>query len=168
MTPERPGLYAPGLDVVVGGVAAEIKAFDPDLVVVFNKRIERFEVYDRAAPAGPKWQLVMRIQTPAGGFRHLAMSDLEMLRRSRVGDERQMRQRIRQIEDQEERAERAWEKDASETALEMAEDLKWFGRAVVPSVASRERTDPAKRQRIVVRDDDRAQMREAIRQAAFV
>lgn len=143
------GLFAPGLDVIVGGTADAVKAIDPDLVVVFNKRIGRFEVYDRAAPGGPKWQLVMRVQEPDGSFRPLDGRVLSTLQEARGRDVQTL---IGRIEQQEEEADRRAEKrtralgeDLYEITWAMGRRLDGYGGS---SVTWQKRTDPDARARI--------------------
>lgn len=145
----RPGLFAPGLVVLDGGIADQVRGIDPDLVTVLNQRVGRFEVYDRAAPGGPKWQLVMRVQEPDGSFRPLDGRVLPTLREARGRD---MQELIRGIEKQEEDADRRAQmrtrdlgEDLYEIAWAMGRRLHGYGGA---SVAWQKRTDPSARERI--------------------
>lgn len=148
------GLYAPGLDIITGHSAARaIKAIDPDLVVVFDRKIQRFVVYDSASPGGPKWQMVMRVQEPDGSFRPLDGRTVQTIREMRHRYEttdpgKRLDAIVREAAEAYDAQDRDWAKRNEDFAHSAALDLKWFSRAVVPSVAWRERTDPAKREAI--------------------
>lgn len=150
---EQPGLFAPGLVVMTGGVAADVKKLDENLVVVFNGRVKRFEVYDRAAPGGPRWQMVMRVQEPDGSFRALDGRVLETLRRAR---EESATDVLDRIERQEEIVERHWDGKIHDLAEGMASDMKYVDQRITTTVAWRDRTPP----------EVRARLREEIRRAA--
>lgn len=147
------GLFAPGLAVITGGVADQVRRIDPDLVTVFNKRIGRYEVYDRAAPGGPKWQLVLRVQEPDGSFRPLDARILQPLYEARGRSVDELLDRI-------EAQEAAHEREIDKRIRALGEDLyeiAWaMGKRVVPTVAWRDRTPP----------EVRARLREQIRQVS--
>lgn len=143
------GLYTPGLDIITTGVAVSVRAFDPGLVVVWNKRCitradgayqGRFEIYDRNAPGGPKWQFVMRVQNEDGSFRPLDGRVMDALYKARG-------QRVSDVLDEMDRSaatrDRAIEHLVSDSARGMAEDLKYVGRRITDSVESRNRTREA-------------------------
>ena len=148
-TTHRVGLFAPGLQVITGGIADQVRDLDPDLVTVLNQRIGRFEVYDRAAPGGPKWSLVMRVQEPDGSFRPLDGRVLSTLREARGRDVQTL---IKRIEQQEEDADRRAEKRTRDLG-EQLYDIAWaMGRRLHgyggSSVVWQKRTDPTARERI--------------------
>lgn len=125
-------------------IAAAVKALDPELSVVFNTAKQRFQIIDRLSPREP---VVMTVMEPTGAFRPLDGRVLETLRRHQP----QYRdENIRRTEEAERAREAAWEKRVDDIGLGFGEDLKWAGKAVVPSVAWR----------------DRSAMREEIRKAA--
>lgn len=140
----RPGLYAPGLVILTGGVADAVKRVDPDLVTVWNKATGRFEIYDRAAPGGPKWQLVMRVKEPDDSYRPLDMRVIPTL----IAARRPVAERIRDIEAQEEAHEQWVTREARRIGEDLAPDLKWMGQRVVPTVAWRDRTPPEVKARL--------------------
>lgn len=142
------GLYAPGLDVLHGGVADAVRRVDTELVTVFNRGNQRYEIYDRAAPGGPKWQLVMRVQEPDGSFRPLDGRVIPALYRAR----RPVSQTIRDIERQEAAHEEWVSRQARRIGEDLSDDVKWLGRRVMgyggTTVAWQKRTDPEARERI--------------------
>ena len=154
------GLFAPGLDIITGGVAADVKAIDPELVVVLNRRAvrnslgqyePRYEIYDRAAPGGPKWSLVLRCQEPDGSFRPLDGRVLPTLREARGRDVQAF---IKGIEQQEDEVEKRAERRARDLG-EQLYDATWaMGRRVMGyggnTVTWQQRTDPTARERIRV------------------
>ena len=148
-TATRPGLFAPGLVVLSGGIADQVREIDPDLVTVMNQRIGRYEIYDRAAPGGPKWQLVLRCQEPDGSFRSLDGRILPVLREARGRDVQAF---IKGIEQQEDEVEKRAERRARDLG-EQLYDATWaMGRRVMGyggnTVTWQQRTDPTARERI--------------------
>lgn len=145
----RIGLYAPGLNVITGGVADRVKAIDPDLVTVFNSRTERFEIYDRAAPGGPAWQMVLKVQEPDGSFRPL---DSRVLRPLYEARGRSVSELLEQIERNEELLEQEQTKKARDLGEDLYEAFWAMGKRVMGyggnSVAWQKRTDAAARERI--------------------
>lgn len=153
MLHERVGLFAPGLNVITGGVAERVRQIDPDLVTVWNARSGRYEVYDRAAPGGPKWSLVLRVQEPDGSYRPLDARVLAPLYESRG---RSVMDLIAEMERREEQHERQTDKRIRALGEDLYE-IGWaMGKRVVPKVDWRERTPP----------EIRARLREQIRSAA--
>lgn len=147
------GLYAPGIEVVSGGwFAREVKAIDPDLVLVFNRKSGCLEVYDAAAPGGPKWQFVKRLMNEAGHFRAPERRDLDDLRRAR----RPVAETIAELEASEAAREADMTRRARELGEGLADEIRYLGKRVVPTVTWRDRTPP----------DVRARLREQIRTAA--
>lgn len=134
------GLYAPGLDIIHGGFAQQIRMFDRGLTVVFNKRIGRFEIYDTNAPGGPKWQMVMRVQNEDGSFRPLDSRALEALRQSRG---RTVSDLLDEFDRNAERREAEEARIRGNLAAAMADDMKYAGRHITQTVESRNRTREA-------------------------
>jgi hypothetical protein len=156
----RIGLFAPDLDIVVGPVVDAVKRIDPDLVVVRNRRSmrpnpargddgTRYEVYDRRAPGGPKWQLVMRVQEPDGSFRPLDGRVIPTLLEAKG---RPVSKLLDRIEAQEEARERAIDRRIQNLSEDMYEMIWTLGHRIHgyggPTVAWQARTDPEARQRI--------------------
>ena len=145
------GLFAPGLDIITTGIAPDLKAIDPSLVLVFNKRCYvrpdgayqgRFEIYDANAPGGPKWQFVKRIQNADGTFRRPDRRDIDdiLIARSRPVD-----QLMKEMEDRADLRERRVRSFIQDTARGFADDLKYIGRRITSSVESRNRTREARK-----------------------
>lgn len=132
----RVGLFAPALDIITGGTADAVKAIDPELVTVFNKRIGRFEIYDRAAPGGPRWQLVLRVQESDGSYRPLDGRALPPLMEARG---RPVAELIAQIERNEDEIERQTDKRIRALGEDLYEITWALGKRVVPTVTWRER-----------------------------
>lgn len=153
MLHERVGLFSPGLNVITGGVADRVRQIDPDLVTVWNARGGRYEIYDRAAPGGPKWQLVLRVQEPDGSYRPLDARVLAPLYESRGRDVMDL---ISEMERKEEQQEREIDKRTRALGEDLYEIAWALGKRVVPKVDWRERTPPEVRNRL----------REQIRSAA--
>ena len=154
----RVGLYAPGLDIITGPVADAVKRISPDLVVVLNRRSmrptatdsgARYEIYDRAAPGGPKWQLVMRVQEPDGSFRPLDHRVLQPLYEARG---RSVDELLDQIEARDAERERQTDKRIQNLADDMYEIVWAMGKRIHGyggnTVAWKNRTDPAAREHI--------------------
>lgn len=150
---ERVGLFSPGLNVITGGVADRVRQIDPDLVTVWNARGGRYEIYDRAAPGGPKWQLVLRVQEPDGSYRPLDARVLAPLYESRGRDVADL---IAEMERKEEQREREIDKRTRALGEDLYEIAWAMGKRVVPKVDWRDRTPP----------DVRSRLREQIRSAA--
>lgn len=139
------GVYQPQLRPVFDWFTRQVVDLDPDLSAPLNLVNGCREVYDHRAPGGPKWQLVMRVMSPDGSPRPPTQRDIENLRAARGRDVMTL---IDEMDARAEKREQAVQAFVQETAREFAEDLKWIGRRVVPSVAWRDRTDPAARERI--------------------
>lgn len=145
----RVGLFAPGIDIITGGTADAVKAIDPDLVVAFNKRIGRFEIYDRAAPGGPKWQLVLRVQESDGSYRPLDGRVLAPLMEARG---RPVSELIEQLERNEDAIEAETDKRIRALGEDLYEITNAMGKRIMGyggnTVTWQKRTDPEARERI--------------------
>src|SRR3990167_5471349 len=142
---ERLGLLAPGLAVLSGGVADQVRRVDPELVTVFNTMTQRYEIYDRAAPGGPKWQLVMRVQEEDGSFRPLDGRVLEPLYQARGRDVMEL---LDEFEARDEQREQEFTKHARGLGEDLYEIVWALGKRVVPTVAWRDRTSPEAKTRM--------------------
>lgn len=147
---EHAGLYAPGLVVIAGGAAVDVKRVDPDLVTVFNTRTERYEIYDRLVK--PRWQLVMRVQEEDGSYRPLDGRVLPPLYEARG---RSVDELLDQMEIRDNGIEDWMTKQARNLGEDMYEIFWSLGKRVVPTIAWRDRTPP----------EVRARLREKIRAA---
>lgn len=159
----RIGLYAQGLEIITGTLVDEVKRISPDLVVVLNKRSMRpsvdaqgrqdpgwrYEIYDRSAPGGLKWQLVMRVQEPDASFRPLDGRVLVTLLEARG---RSVDELLDRIEAQEEARERQTDKKSRALAEDMYEIVWALGKRVHGyggnNVVWQQRTDAGARERI--------------------
>lgn len=115
---------------------------DDGLVVIYDGQRKKFVVMDRKAPGGPDAQYVMIVQEPDGAYRPFDQRTIETLRKLRFGHAR-VREELDQMAAEREREVNHMR---SERAYGVGDDLRWFGRDVVPSVAWRDRS--AGRERI--------------------
>lgn len=111
------------------GIAKRVRELDPDLWVAWNTVVQRYEIHDRRAPRGHS--LVMRVQEPNGAFRPLDNRVLETLMKNR---RERFDEVFKELEEKEEKREKAWEKRIGEIAEGMADDLRFAGQRVVQGV----------------------------------
>lgn len=102
---------------------------DDGLYVVWDGQRKKFCVMDRKAPGGPNSAYVMLIQDEEGRGRMLDERDIKTLRKLRHHDV--VAEELQRIHDEKERDIASKRRTFAEGA---SDDLKWFGKAVVPSV----------------------------------
>jgi len=109
---------------------------DDGLQVLWDGQRHKFVVVDRKAPGGPDSQYVMVVQEPDGAYRPVDGRTIETLRRLKYGH-KWAKDELGTIA-----AEREKEvvRKRGDRAQGFAEDLRWFGQAVVPSVGWRDRS----------------------------
>lgn len=108
---------------------------DDGLYVIFDGQRRKFCVMDRKAPGGPDSAYVMLIQNPDGSGRRIDERDIKTLRKLRHHDI--VAEELQKMHDEHEREVVSKRKSM---AAGLADDLRWIGKAVVPSVGWRDRS----------------------------
>jgi hypothetical protein len=138
----RKGYIKMSVDHDVLGIVDRIKIFDKALYVLYNVTTGHYEIHDSMAPGGKKQTYIMRVQNPDGSPRPLdnrTVVHLMSIRRERMQDI------MHELEQGEVQREKDWDKRQEALSAALADDIKWVGQAVVPSVTSRERGSKEKK-----------------------
>lgn len=101
------------------------------LRVWFNVERLKFVIEDTKAPGGPSAAYVMVVQNPDGSPADVDARTVQTIRKM-YGNHKAAAQELIDGEIERERANKARRQD---TAYGLADALRWFGRAVTPSVA---------------------------------
>lgn len=111
------------------------REIDDGLRVMWDGERQKFVVLDSRAPGGPEASYVLLVQNPDGSFRPFDQRTIDKLRELRFGHDR-TKAAVAQWEAE---REMATAKRRSGYGDQIEETLKYFGKVITPSVASRER-----------------------------
>jgi len=118
-------------------ISHRLRSIDPFYVLVFNSKVNRYEIHDTHPKVHPNHTMLIRVQTEGCEFRLADSRDLTTLLEMRSKTPEQV---WTELQDYNEARDRAWQKKTDDIESALRADLRYAGRDITQSIASRSRS----------------------------